>query len=105
MPDLIATDATYIPYYFFCLAVTLLCLYLLWRIVHSPFGLMLASLRENSRRKSLTVLFTEHKMDMVFSIASHIADMNFGQVIAAGEPEIIRRDERVQQVYFGGDTC
>ena len=62
-------------------------------------------IREISRRKSLTVLFTEHKMDMVFCIASHITVMNFGQVISAGEPDLIRKDKRVQQVYFGDDTC
>ncbi len=50
---------------------------------------------------SLTVLFTEHKMDVVFSISSHITVMNFGRVIASGPPEQIRDDRKVQAVYFG----
>lgn len=50
---------------------------------------------------SLTVLFTEHKMDVVFSISSHIAVMNFGTIIAAGPPEEIRADGQVQRIYFG----
>ena len=54
-----------------------------------------------SAEKSLTVLFTEHKMDMVFSVASYITVMNFGAVIAAGEPADIRANVRVQEVYFG----
>jgi branched-chain amino acid transport system ATP-binding protein len=52
---------------------------------------------------SLTVLFTEHKMDVVFSISSHITVMNFGVVIASGTPEDIRNDRKVQDIYFGED--
>lgn len=51
--------------------------------------------------KSLTVLFTEHKMDMVFSISSKITVMNFGTIIAAGKPEDIKSNEKVQKIYFG----
>ena len=58
-------------------------------------------IQEITRKKSLTVLFTEHKMDMVFSISSFISVMNFGQIVAAGEPADIRCDEKVQQIYFG----
>ena len=54
-----------------------------------------------SAEKSLTVLFTEHKMDMVFSVASYITVLNFGAVIAAGTPVEIRANARVQEVYFG----
>ena len=39
-----------------------------------------------SETRALSVLFTEHKMDMVFSISSYITVMNFGAVIAAGKP-------------------
>lgn len=49
----------------------------------------------------LTILFTEHKIDMVMGISSHIAVMNFGSIIASGSPEDIRRNELVQQIYFG----
>jgi branched-chain amino acid transport system ATP-binding protein len=57
-----------------------------------------------SAEKSLTVLFTEHKMDMVFSVASYITVMNFGAVIAAGTPAEIRTNVRVQEVYFGKEN-
>lgn len=58
-------------------------------------------IKKIAQDRSLTVLFTEHKMDVVFSISSHITVMNFGAIIAAGEPEEIRTDEKVQKVYFG----
>jgi branched-chain amino acid transport system ATP-binding protein len=57
-----------------------------------------------SAEKSLTVLFTEHKMDMVFSVASYITVMNFGAVIAAGNPSDIRANVRVQECYFGREN-
>jgi len=50
---------------------------------------------------SLTVLFTEHKMDVVFSISSHITVMNSGRVIAAGTPKEIQTNSDVQRIYFG----
>jgi branched-chain amino acid transport system ATP-binding protein len=62
-------------------------------------------IRKIAEKKSLTVLFTEHKMDVVFSIASYITVMNFGAVIAAGKPEDIRTNKEVQQCYFGEDQC
>ena len=58
-------------------------------------------IQEIAEKKALTVLFTEHKMDMVFSISSFITVMNFGAVIAAGAPEDIRSNEQVQKIYFG----
>jgi len=58
-------------------------------------------IQEIAQERSLTVLFTEHKMDMVFCIASRITVLNFGTIIAAGEPEEIRGNNRVQQIYFG----
>ncbi|MEJ2718789.1 MAG: branched-chain amino acid ABC transporter permease [Deltaproteobacteria bacterium] len=52
VPEMLSTLDTYVNYYFFALAVTLICFYILWRIVRSPFGLMLRTLRENPERSS-----------------------------------------------------
>lgn len=62
-------------------------------------------IQEITGKRSLTVLFTEHKMDMVFSISSCITVMNLGQIVAAGEPDQIRGNEKVQQIYFGEHRC
>ena len=61
-------------------------------------------IRTISEERSLTILFTEHKMDMVFSIASYLTVMNFGAVIAAGTPAEIRANARVQKCYFGREN-
>ena len=38
------------PYYYYCLALLVVLGFVMWRIVHSPFGLQLAAIRENSRK-------------------------------------------------------
>ncbi len=58
-------------------------------------------IRKIAGEMSLTVLMTEHKMDMVFSVSSHITVMNFGMVVAAGKPEQIRSNKQVQEIYLG----
>jgi branched-chain amino acid transport system ATP-binding protein len=51
----------------------------------------------------LTILLIEHDMDVVFSISDRITVMHYGRIIAAGEPEEVRRNREVQAAYLGGD--
>jgi len=53
-----------------------------------------------SERK-LTLLFTEHDMDVVFSIAQKIVVLHQGKLIAAGSPAEVRSDREVRRVYLG----
>jgi branched-chain amino acid transport system ATP-binding protein len=53
--------------------------------------------------RGISVLFTEHDMDVVFGHADRIIVLNRGQLIADGSPEQIRENEQVQEVYLGGD--
>jgi branched-chain amino acid transport system ATP-binding protein len=64
----------------------------------------IALIQRISAEKSLTILFTEHKMDMVFSVASYITVLDFGAVIAAGTPSEIRGNVKVQECYFGREN-
>jgi len=54
-----------------------------------------------ARERSLTLLFTEHDMAVVFSIAQRIAVMHQGRIIAHGDPESVRADAQVRRVYLG----
>ena len=51
--------------------------------------------------RGLTLLFTEHDMGVVFSIAQKIAVLHQGRLIAEGAPEEVRRDPEVRRVYLG----
>jgi len=53
------------------------------------------------RERGLTLLFTEHDMDVVFSIAEKITVLHQGQVLAEGKPDEMRRNPEVQRVYLG----
>ena len=52
----------------------------------------------------LSVLFTEHDMDVVFEYAHRIMVLNRGVLIAEGGAEDVRADPLVQEVYLGGGT-
>lgn len=53
-------------------------------------------------KKGLTILFTEHDMEVVFGIARRISVLHQGSLIADGTPEEVRASEEVQKVYLGG---
>jgi branched-chain amino acid transport system ATP-binding protein len=54
-----------------------------------------------ARQRKLTVLFTEHDMDVVFSVAQSIRVLHQGRIIAEGRPEEIRGHVEVKRVYLG----
>jgi branched-chain amino acid transport system ATP-binding protein len=51
--------------------------------------------------RGISVLFTEHSMDVVFAFADRIIVMARGRLIADGDAKTIRDDPLVRQVYFG----
>jgi len=51
--------------------------------------------------RGLTLFFTEHDMDVVFSVSDRITVLHQGRAIAEGLPAEVRANAEVQQVYFG----
>ena len=51
--------------------------------------------------RGISVLFTEHSMDVVFAFADRIIVLARGRVIADGDAATIRDNEQVREVYFG----
>lgn len=49
----------------------------------------------------ISVLFIEHDMDIVFNFASRIVVLVAGEVLLEAEPDVIRTDSRVREVYLG----
>lgn len=56
------------------------------------------------RDQGVSVLFTEHDMDVVFAHAHRIMVLNRGELIAEGSATEIRNNPMVQEVYLGGGT-
>jgi branched-chain amino acid transport system ATP-binding protein len=54
-----------------------------------------------ARHFGITVVFTEHDMQVVFAVADMISVLHQGKVLVEGEPERIRDDPDVQKIYLG----
>jgi len=54
-----------------------------------------------TRRHGISLLLTEHDMGVVFGLATRLTVLHYGEVIASGEPDAVREDARVREVYLG----
>jgi branched-chain amino acid transport system ATP-binding protein len=54
-----------------------------------------------AKERSLTLLFTEHDMEVVFSIAQRIAVLHQGRLIAQGTAAEVQAHPEVRRVYLG----
>jgi branched-chain amino acid transport system ATP-binding protein len=61
----------------------------------------IALLKRIAEERELTLLFTEHDMEVVFSIAQKIAVLHQGRIIAEGLPDTVRGNDEVRRVYLG----
>ncbi|HRD75633.1 MAG TPA: ABC transporter ATP-binding protein [Hyphomicrobiaceae bacterium] len=61
----------------------------------------IALLARIAKERGLTLLFTEHDMDVVFGIAQRIAVLHQGRIIASGLPDEVRANAEVRRVYLG----
>ncbi len=58
-------------------------------------------IREIKERYDLTVFMIEHHMDLVMKISDRIYVLDFGSLIAEGNPDEIQRNQRVIDAYLG----
>jgi branched-chain amino acid transport system ATP-binding protein len=52
------------------------------------------------KQKGITIIFTEHDMDIVFSVAKRITVMHQGRVLAEGPPDEIKTNKLVKEIYL-----
>lgn len=51
--------------------------------------------------RGTTIVWIEHIVHALLSVASRLVVINFGQLLAQGEPRAVMADARVQEVYMG----
>ena len=56
-------------------------------------------------RAEAPILLVEHDMDAVFALADRISVLVYGQIIATGSADEIRRDPLVREAYLGAEDA
>ena len=51
--------------------------------------------------RGTTIVWIEHIVHALVSVASRLVVMNFGQILAQGDPREVMADPRVREVYMG----
>jgi branched-chain amino acid transport system ATP-binding protein len=62
---------------------------------------LMALVTRTARERNTAVLFTEHDMTVVFGHAHRILVMSLGKIVAEGNPDEIRANRVVREVYLG----
>jgi branched-chain amino acid transport system ATP-binding protein len=53
------------------------------------------------RERGVTVILTEHDMDVIFNLASRVLVLNYGEILAIGTIDAVRADPAVRRAYLG----
>ena len=61
----------------------------------------LALLVRELRNDGVTVMVIEHNVPFVMAVSDHIVVLDFGKVVAAGNPAEILANDVVQEIYLG----
>ncbi len=51
--------------------------------------------------EGMAVLLVEHDMSLVMGVCTQLDVLDFGEIIASGDPEVLREDAAVQAAYLG----
>lgn len=95
-------------FYLVALTVTALCAWLLWRIVHSPFGQMLIAIRENAERIAFTGIDVRRYQLAAFVVAGLFAGVAgalfvpFARIAAPSMAHWTRSAEPILMTILGG---
>lgn len=61
----------------------------------------IAEVLRQLRRDGLAMLLIEHDLQFVLDLSDDLFVLNFGRLIAAGDPKEVAADERVREAYLG----
>lgn len=54
--------------------------------------------------KDLTLMIVEHDLDVVFGLSDRVVVLYNGEVLLEGEPDMVRNNERVNEIYIGTEV-
>ena len=91
------------PFYYYCLALLIIAALLMWRIVHSPFGLHLKAIRDNARKAEYLGVHVRR-----CRLAAFVISAGFGAVggavlafrIGIADPELVYWTHSGQLVFM-----
>ena len=63
---------------------------------------MIDRIKELWKKTKITIVFIEHDMDIVFGIAQKIFVLQQGAILAEGNPQEIKKNQKVIKAYLGG---
>ena len=91
------------PFYYYCLVLLLVAGFVMWRLVHSPFGLHLRALRDNARKAEYLGVHVHR-----FRLAAFVISAVFGAVggailgfrVGLADPELVYWTQSGQLVFM-----
>jgi len=91
------------PFYYYCLALLVIAGLVMWRIVHSPFGLHLKAIRDNARKAEYLGVHVHR-----FRLAAFVISAVFGAVggailgfrVGLADPELVYWTQSGQLVFM-----
>ncbi|MCK9909070.1 branched-chain amino acid ABC transporter permease [Microbacteriaceae bacterium K1510] len=91
------------PFYYYCLALLVVAGLVMWRIVHSPFGLHLKTIRDNARKAEYLGVHVHR-----FRLAAFVISAVFGAVggailgfrVGLADPELVYWTQSGQLVFM-----
>jgi len=91
------------PFYYYCLALLLIAGFIMWRIVHSPFGLHLQAIRDNARKAEYLGVHVRTVRLTAFLISAGFGALGgavLGFRIGLADPELVYWTQSGQLVFM-----